>query len=270
MIRRTLILAVALLAASCSVFEDRMVCPCYLIVDYAAVNDANVRPTQAGRVHSLLYNPDCSENITHMTVSCPAYDTLACTKGEAVFSAVYSPESVPLKSAERVVRYTAGSQVDSIYGCHESLSLVSEIEYVKVSMHKQFSTVTLVVKESDTVVRDADVTVVGNTCGYDLADFTPVKGEYRYAVPSDGSERSSFRIPRQADYELALHIENPVSGLTADFPVGRYIADIGYDFDVPDLSDFEIYLDLSYLTFRIKIIDWDEEFIVDVFDYDFD
>ena len=270
MIRRTLILAVAAAAVSCSVFEDRTDCPCYLVVDYAVVNNDSTRPTREGRVHSLLYNPDCSENITHMSVSCPAYDTLACKKGDALFSAIYSPGTVPLKSLERVVRYSSGNQVDSIYGCHESLLLVGEREEVKVSLHKQFSTVKLIIKDSDTIVRQADVTAVGNTCGYDLADFSPVKGDYRYAVPDDGSSERSFRIPRQADYSLVLHIANQASGLDADFPLGQYLADIGYDFDVPDLSDFEIELDISYMTFTIKINDWDREFLVNVFDYDFD
>ena len=262
-------MALAFVAISCSVFEDRMECPCYLVVDYEAVNDDSVRPTREGRVHSLLYNPDCSENITHMSISCPDYDTIACTKGEAVFSAVYSPAVVPLRSEDRAIRYSVGYQVDSIYGCHEALSLTGEREDVKVALHKQFSTVNLIVRESDAVLRNSYVTVTGNTCGYDLADFAPVMGEFRYELTDFTSSVKSFRIPRQADYSLALHIENKTTGVVADFPVGRYIADIGYDFDVPDLTDFDVDVDIAYFTIGIKVLDWDAEYLYDVFDYDY-
>ena len=259
-------LALVIVAASCSVFEDRMDCPCFLVVDYALVNDQAQRPTAEGRVHSLLYNPECCGNITHMSISCPDYDTIACTKGEAVFSAIYSPAAVPLKSARGVIVYSVGHEVDSVYGCHESLSLYEEKQYVKVAIHKQFSTVNLIVKESDALVRGADLTVVGNSCGYDVMSFAPVTGEYRLELEGDSSQVRSFRIPRQADYSLTLHIERASEGDSYDFPLGECLADIGYDFDVPDLSDFDVEIDLAKMTALIKVMDWDKEYIVEVFD----
>ena len=258
--------ALAVVAASCSVLEERMACPCSLVVDYADVNDDVLRPTSDGMVYSLLYNPDCTQDIMHKSASCPDYDTISCTKGDAVFSAIYTPSAVPLNSALKEIRYSVGTQVDSVYGGCEPLTLLEETEYVKVNLHKQFSTINLIVKQEDTIMRHCNVTVLGRSCGYDVTSLSPIEGEYRHVLENDTSLVRSFRIPRQADCSLVLHVENPSDGRTFDFPLGERLYGIGYDFDAPDLSDFDFEIDLAWLTARIKVKDWGKEYLMEVYE----
>lgn len=241
----------ALLAAgtACTVKEDRGPCPCYLQVSFTD-------PDATGEAELLGWDDDrlFRDRIRIEEVR-PAW-TKPVRKGMLFLSACTGmDESFP---EGRQMRIPPGSQADSLYAWFEEVDATGDLAYAKVSFRKQFATVFLDIRKPADVVRSCRFDVEGNSCGFDLLDFSPVTGPFRFsAVPRDGEEIVTFRVPRQGDTGLTVTIR-PEGAPAARFPLGEYIDRLGYNWKTEELQDIYVAVDLVRGQVDVRVADWED------------
>ena len=241
----------ALLAAgtACSVKEDRGPCPCYLQVSFTD-------PDAAGEAQMLGWDEDrLFRDMVRIEEARPTW-TKPVRKGILVLSACTGmDESFP---EGRQMRIPPGFQADSLYAWFEEVDATGDLAYAKVSFRKQFATVFLDIRKPADVVRTCRFDVEGNSCGFDLLDFSPVAGTFRCApVPRDGEEIVTFRVPRQGDTGLSVTIR-PEDAPSARFPLGEYIERLGYNWKTEELQDIYVAIDLVRGLVDVRVADWEE------------
>lgn len=241
--------------ASCSVKEDREPCPCYLNVSFqdrehitSEVRMTGYRETEVFRagIDVAEYDP---------------YWVKAIHKGMLEFAAWKGVENS--KDNGHFVTIDIGSQCDSLYAFHEEVDATGEMAYADVLFHKQFCTVHLDIMKRPAEMQGYHFLVEGNTCGFDMFDFKPVAGAFRYdAVAASGQRIVDFRIPRQADNSMMVTVDyhygdgkvEPI----AELPLGRYIAETGYNWSTEDLQDIYIMVDLVVGRLLISVDGWED------------
>ena len=251
MARLLITACLALLAAStaCTVKEDRGSCPCYLQVSFTD-------PDAAGEAELLGWDDDrLFRDRIRIEEARPAW-TKPVRKGKLILSACTGmDESFP---EGHQMRIPPGAQSDSLYAWFEEMDATCDIAYAKVSFRKQFATVFLDIRKPADVVRSCRFNVEGNSCGFDLLDFSPVTGTFRFsAVPREGEEIVTFRIPRQGDSGLSVTI-HPEGAPSARFPLGEYIDRLGYNWKTEELQDIYVAVDLVRGLVDIRVADWEE------------
>lgn len=235
--------------AACTVKEDRGPCPCFLQVSFAD-------PDATGEAEMLGWNEDrlFRERI-HIEEARPTW-TKPVQKGRLILSACTGiNESF---SEGRQMRIPPGSQADSLFAWFEEVDATGDLAYAKVIFRKQFSTVFLDIRKPADMVRSCRFYVEGNSCGFDLLDFSPVKGTFRFTpVPRDGKEIITFRVPRQGDTGLSVTIQ-PEGSEATRFPLGEYIDRLGYNWKSEELQDIYVAVDLVQGQVDIQVADWEE------------
>jgi hypothetical protein len=130
--------------------------------------------------------------------------------------------------------------------------------YASVTFRKQFATVFLDIRKSADVVRNCRFLVEGNSCGFDLLDFSPVEGPFRCEpAPREGESIVTFRVPRQGDNSLAVTIR-PEESVPARFPLGEYIDRLDYNWKTEELQDIYVAIDLARGLVDVQVADWEE------------
>ena len=253
----------ALLAAgtACSVKEDRGPCPCYLQVSFAD-------PDAAGEAEMLGWRD--GDRLFRDRIRIEDADpfwTKPVSKGMMVLSACTGVREAFAEG--RQMRIPPGSQADSLYAWFEEVDATGDLAYAKVSFRKQFATVFLDIRKEADVVRTCHFLVEGNSCGFDLLDFSPVEGTFRCEPapepvegPASGAGAVSgtvvpFRIPRQGDTALSVTVL-PEGSAPARFPLGEYIQRLGYNWKAEELQDIYVAVDLVRGLVDVRVADWEE------------
>ena len=250
--RRMLIpasLALVAAFASCTIKENRDPCPCYLQVSFAD-------PEASGEAEMLGWRDDrlFRERI-RIEENRPEW-TKPVEKGMLFLSAC---TGIGEAFAEgRQMRIPPGAQADSLYAWFEEVDATGDVAHAKVSFRKQFATVFLDLRKPADVVGSCRFLVEGNSCGFDLLDFTPVEGRFRFEpIPREGEEIVTFRIPRQGDSGLSVTIR-PADSAPLRFPLGEYIERLGYNWKTEELQDVYVSLDLVRGLVDVRVADWEE------------
>ena len=252
---RIIAAALAVLSAgvSCTVKEDRGPCPCQLQVSFS---DPDLSGTAAltGWREGLLFREK-----VRIEKARP-YWAKSVEKGFLVLSACKGADKASLDGHQ--VRIPAGAQADSLYACFRAVDATGDLAPVEVTLRKQFATVLLDIRKSAETVSRCRFLVEGNSCGFDLLDFAPVPGPFRFepeARPGEGIV--SLRVPRQSDDALSVTIR-PGNGIPVRFPLGAYIARLGYNWKAEELQDVYVAIDLVAGTVEVRVADWEagEEF----------
>ena len=241
----------ALLAAgtACTVKEDRGPCPCQLQVSFTD-------PDAAGEAEMLGWRDDrLFRDRVRIEESRP-YWTKSVQKGTLFLSAC---TGICEAFAEgRHMRIPPGSQADSLYAWFEEVDATGDLAYAKVSFRKQFATVFLDIRKPAEVVSACRFLVEGNSCGFDLLDFSPVDGPFRFApIPREGEQIVTFRVPRQGDSKLSVTIQ-PEDSAPTRFPLGEFIDRLGYNWKTEELQDIYVAVDLARGLVDVSIADWEE------------
>ena len=242
-------LALLAVGTACTVKEDRDQCPCYLQVSFTD-------PDATGEAQLLGWDDD-QQFRDHVRIeqARPVW-TKPVRKGTLVLSACIGMDES--YSEGHQMRIPLGFQSDSLYAWFEEVDATGDLAYAKVSFRKQFATVFLDIRKPADVVRSYRFDVEGNSCGFDLLDFSPVPGVFRYSqVARDGEEIITFRVPRQWDTGLSVTIL-PKEGPSARFPLGEYIDRLGYNWKTEELQDIYVAIDLVQALVDVRVEDWEE------------
>ena len=242
-----LVLLVA--GTACSIKEDRGPCPCYLQVSFTDPDAAGEAELLGWRDDRLFRDririeearPACTKPVPKgmLTVS-------ACTGYREAFA------------EGRHMRIPPGFEADSLYAWAGEVDATGDMAYASVTFRKQFATVFLDIRKSADIVRNCQFLVEGNSCGFDLLDFSPVEGKFRCTpIPREGESIVTFRVPRQGDNRLAVTIHPEGAGANR-FPLGEYIDRLGYNWKTEELQDIYVAIDLARGLVDVRVADWEE------------
>ena len=229
------ILLPLLLVPSCSVKENRAVCPCGLTLE---LTDLPVRPVVVdvtGDGYSL------TEVVHADTVL-----VLPVPKGEMTVSAVGGA----LAEGDGSVRIPVGEEAPSLYLFHASVSTDVEQVVLPVVLHKQFCTLELSFKGPPGYGPPFEVAVEGFYGGW-RPDGSPAPGPFSRRLLPGSDGRAVLRLPRQGDDSLLMHIVFS-DQMVRTFALGSYFAAAGYDWTALDLADLTLTVDISLTSVTIS------------------
>ena len=163
-------------------------------------------------------------------------------------------------AGDRLLLVPYGAQCDSVYSLSVKVWIPGDVEDVReeVPVCKDFSTVFL------TVVNDNDIqypyyySVSADYDGFSLVDMAPHEGSFNYNVPWEvQGHRASFRVPRQADDGMVLHIRRPSDGSeVTSVPIGLTIRSLGFDWEQRSLSDIYLVVDWAGNFVQVTVNGW--------------
>ncbi|MBR5015084.1 MAG: hypothetical protein IKY16_10865 [Bacteroidales bacterium] len=227
-----------LFLSSCSIKEDRDVCPCWMTVDLSDVAESRWKsPESRSNVAEnvllrLRGNSDEDEvGYSYQVTEAVKPDVGALEyevpRGSVGVSAVALGNEIPGRAGydgksarydggmpDRVghdgivgydgdeIRVPVSEQMDSLYGFFKMYHTRCESVLCDVELHKEFCTVSFTLGE-DGYSSPYRIEVWGNVAGVSAWDLMPVLGEFRYA-PMQKNGVYRVRVPRQVDNSLEL------------------------------------------------------------------
>lgn len=239
--------------ASCSVKEDRGVCPCHVLVDVDEFIRAGFKDALFSfRSGSLVYGEDAwigkSLGVGH------EYALPRKPFSSAVVSGL---KNTIVRGDSLVTPY--GAESDPLWlHCGDILCDADELRVV-ARPHKQYCRLTLMVtglnpeEEYDRLVR-----VIGDCSSIDMYSGRALEGDFSAYASPVGDGTLSVLIPRQRENELGLEIICPDDGsVDCSIDLGRVFEEQAYDWDREDLQDVRATIDRSSFEVRLEIGSWD-------------
>ncbi len=256
---RTLSICVlAVLAAACTVKEDRNWCPALCVVysdGYVAEGcpgelTCSISSESHGKLDSGTGSISSFSEKGNMVFEVP--------RNENVFVDVFCGVST-MTLTESALRIPMGFCCDGIYSGHGSLMITGEVGEAGLPIHKDYARLTLVLDAGQDDGDPLYLRILGNVDGYTLPGGRPHRGEFDYRPPEIGSGVFRALIPRQSDDSLTLEICRRDDGSrVALHYLGKSILDLGYDWERPDLMDLDVTISMNELSFGIEIVPWEE------------
>ena len=250
----------------CTVLEDREPCPCYLDVDYTDILAGRPLGPQAAAFDVTVYNPSPANEAVYTPEDAPQIDEIRIKKSMAKVVGVF--HNRPLRNFLQkgtVVTWEEGNQMDSIFVHSTDVDCTGEEAYCLLEAHKQFSTLTFIDGNGGEELRQYNMVVRGNTCGFDAAyPLEAIDGRYLADVQEDdGHGNIVVRVPRQKDASLVLEFwtKDAEKRKLYSSPIGSYLMASGYDGSLLDLQDFTIRIDFRAMLMYIRVADWEDEYI---------
>lgn len=246
---RCILVSGMLTATACSVKEIRGECPCYLQVTFAETETRGEARMLGWREPAALFREtvrieDCTPWVHPVE---KGFLTVAACKG--IRESILETHRVGIP---------AGREADSLYAGFAEVDATGEIALAEIALRKQFATVFLDIRKKASELKDYAFRVEGNTSGFDLLDYSPVPGLFRCEPKArDGESIVTFRLPRQADDSLTVTVRAG-EGVPATFPLGKYIAALGYNWKTEELQDIYVAIDLVNGLVDLRVADWEE------------
>ena len=251
-VRRTVLsLSILSVLVSCTVKEDRSVCPCVLEVEF--LDKEQIK----GPV--LLVGWTQQEQVFEDTIDAAGHQgpyVRKVPRSMMSFGAVAG-----ISDCEHTGHYVIipqSQECDSLYAYTDTVDCTGEKALTTVVFHKQFATVNLRFSNGTLAAQDYSFVVESNSSGMDVLTCKPVEGAFRFEPEVDDGGSVRFRIPRQGDDTLVLTVRHLSSGASARFALGKYICSIGYDWEADDLQDIYITLDIARGKVGVGVADWEE------------
>lgn len=240
-------LAVSLIAGSCSIKEDRSLCPCRLFLDFSyvdtiAITEVTVSATASddfrasAELKATEFMPEYLMEVPRAEVKLSVYSGL----GDAVLS-------------QRGVMIPVGSQCPELYAFIQCVDADCETTRTEVDMHKEHCVMSVVLNKNDDL--EYGLCVKSNVCGYD-ADGNPVAGDFSYSPVREKDGSYIVVLPRQTDSDMMLEIDDGTD-VVKSFAIGQYIAAGGYDWMSEDLEDVHVQIDWARTSITLTVKGWD-------------
>ncbi|MBO4475131.1 MAG: hypothetical protein J5737_00200 [Bacteroidales bacterium] len=243
---------------SCSVKEDRGLCPCELTVRSSeplkTEGDVLVSVIQDGSVvrQGMMSRMDFESGNCVLTV--PRRPSVV-----TVFTGITDMNTV----SGRRLDILSDHECDELYSCSATAELSADTGECVVTPHKNYARLHLAVLG---LPENSDLKVSGPVKGYDLLSLVPCEGMFLCGPrPDDTASNWLLRLPRQVDDSLSMEILNAAGDMLGEVGLGRLIAASGYSYVDEDLMDISVTVDLTRSTAIVHISGWesDSEFSID-------
>lgn len=238
-IGRHIPLFLLLATMSCTVLEDRVGCPNFLVLDL---------DYETGRSASLSVDcrfwidgaPNVADTLLEYRMDNHLYEFTFKDKGMAEILCLTDFEGNEDRideSGDCII--PLGEQHIPFYGVYIQSQLgVEDVYITDRTMNKQYCNLKFFL--SDVPFRDYTVSVVSDVCGFNARTLLPVRGEFRYEW-KEPAYHYSICIPRQLDdgmLDIVIHDNNPDSKFNdVVYHLGAYIKALPYEWSQPDVAD---------------------------------
>ncbi|MCQ2141308.1 MAG: hypothetical protein MJY83_03055 [Bacteroidales bacterium] len=280
-----LVLLIGILS-SCSVKENRWICPCHLILK--AQNPADL--SREGSIVLTVFEggeKELSQAFSWRSIRDEDY-TATVSKGEKNMSIIMNKERSFIVGTE--LRIKEGEEADSLWASSVRASCTEDVCTIPVEPRKQHACVHLVMTGYKASDYPFDLRVCGNTCGLDLLSLKPIEGsfwfdasishkraeefkpEVRRQMAKSGFDsiwdsaevKYTFMLPRQTYDDgagLYLNLYDKSTATSNYKPInislGNIISKAGYDWSDADLKDIFISLDFISSEGQVRVMDWE-------------
>lgn len=151
--------------------------------------------------------------------------------------------------------------MDEIFAFSADFEAEEDVKLIDGKLHRQSAFLFLDIVSSDEDTYPFYVGVKSNTCGLDLWDFSPVKGNFSAILHPILGVSHRICLPRQADDSLSLEFYDSQLRRDASSPVdkldiGLLIRESGYDWTAEDLDDIYVSLDYNDASVSIRVMPW--------------
>ena len=248
-----LLFALSLIScAGCSVKENRGLCPCQLVLDFSQVDTVTVKSVDLflRKEGNLILNDVVDKEEF-------SEDYFAYVPRTGLYLCVWSGTGDALSDALSI---PYGNECPPVYIHRSEMDADGESLREVVRMRKNFCRMTLNVKMS--IHTTVSLAVSGNVDGYDIYG-APSEGDFMVRLHPEEDDTFCIRLPRQLDDSLVMEVDTG-DKVVRRFPIGRYIAESGYDWTAPDLEDIVIDMDFAVTHLSMMIQGWEKEYRFDV------
>ena len=220
---------------SCSVKENRTLCPCTLSVELRALPGPVSVQVVAGD-HRATYT---ARQDTVMVIQAP--------KGKIRLMAVCGARLEPEENLE--IPY--GYECPPVYLYSDLVNTLCDSTRVSVQLNKHFCTLSLKFDGPKGWGEPFWAQIRGSVNGLDR-EGQPTEGEFSCRLDAG----YTVRLPRQTpEDELWLDISMP-DQVVRTFALGTYMLQAGYDWTAPDLDDLPLQIQLSITELLLQTSLW--------------
>lgn len=242
------VMTMLLLQSSCSVKEDRRVCPCILEVGFAGRESIGDPVTLVAWCDGEVFEDRIN------TEDYPDVYTHDTPRAMIAFGAVRGLGKCVQEGHKVIV--PSGVECDSLYAYSDFVDCSGETARTTVVFHKQFATVHLGVTNTGFCADDYSLELESHSCGIDILTCEAIEGTYSCIPEPEDNNRYRCRICRQSDDSIVLKVAHK-SGDSAVFPLGKIASSIGYEWNAVDLQDIFITLDIARGRVGVGVAGWE-------------
>ena len=250
---KTLIIMAAalILAASCSIKEDRSPCPCWLSIDFSRCTQNSVTVAAWGEEEIF------SERVAVQDYQESEIYEKTVPKGYVNTSVITGEREMKRSGARLII--PQGHDADSIYAHAGTIECFGEFAKDTAELHKQFARVFMSVEIPQGHEYPYTFRACSDVCGMDMRDLSPVEGEFKIDLKLDEDNICMFCLPRQrengGDLKLLIYEDEEV---IETIPLADWINKMGYNWLKKDLEDIYIGVDYAKAEVSISIRGWDD------------
>ncbi|HBH21300.1 MAG TPA: hypothetical protein DDX33_04805 [Rikenellaceae bacterium] len=252
------LLCVCAIVVSCSVKEDRAVCPVYVNLDFDGV-------IAGGKYVSSLvgaFDGTCyMESIDLLKYERTGYE-VARKRGHLKLGAAFGFEGFSWKGDTLSV--PPGAECSPLFAWAEKIIAEDDLYYAEVIPHKQYSVMNIIVVgllPGDDF--SFDIRVKANCNAFKLYELSALEGEYTVVAGHKNASGYEVIVPRQLRNEMVLelleHSANHIYGksdLLSTIDVGKLLEAKGFDWNKPDLDDMNVVVDFTRMQASVEVIGW--------------
>ncbi len=236
-----------ILQMSCSIKEDRSVCPCRLNLDLGSIDtslvceiELNLATTDGYLFSKRLHKSE--------------FDTKTYLVPKACLSVMILAEADNFYEPGVGLVIPLGEECPPLYSYSALISTRAEVVEESIILRKNYCNVFIEFVDIENF--NYDLTMRGNVRGYAL-DGKQLPGLFEVSMDTSHKEAYSVRIPRQDDSSLIMIIGDE-GALYKSFALGEYIVASGYDWSAPDLSDIVVRIDYSRTDLSVSVQPWEK------------
>ncbi|MCQ2165402.1 MAG: hypothetical protein MJZ04_09540 [Bacteroidales bacterium] len=243
-------LSALVLVCSCSVKEDRVECPCFLTLDWSAVDcwtlmeagndglDWMAVPEGGGEVQAGSLALESAGPYTELSVP---KDTVCVSVS---CGGVAGPDGS--------VTVEDGHGFPRLFFHTSSVDATGAVARDTIHLHREHAELFLYVR--NVMMKGASYTVEGTVAGCDRYGH-PVPGHFSASVDTDSRGFGSVVLPRQCDGSLRLNVSY-AGDVVRSLAIGEYIIQSGYDWTVEDLGDISMEIDYFQTKVTVRVEQW--------------
>ncbi len=236
-----LVFLMLLTCPSCSVKEDREICPCFLTV---------VRPdSEAGLQGEVFWYLAAGDYMLEGKIEDGEKQACDIEVPRTVFRLIAVSGITGGLSQISGFRIEEGESCPPVYCYRAELDTRCNSLRDTIRLHKNYCRVTVRGGFPDSFTYMLE----GQSCGFDW-EGNIIQGRF-HSYFNYGEGGFYCNVPRQADSSLRLDLLRE-GELLRSFPLGDLIAQSGYDWEAEDLEDIEISLDYQDTGVNFNIDGW--------------
>lgn len=248
----------AALFCSCSIKEDRTMCPCTLNLDYSLIRSDDRIEDADNRV--IYLNVPSQISSQERIGDFPQGQYMVIARRDALLSCYlgYSPERI---SSGRLL-IPEGEDGDAFFSYHEDLFIGPDTEDVFVTprLCNECTKIVVCFVDNDSASEEYSLMAKSSTDGLDLSTGRPTSGKFNCRMTSIDGKSFSFNMPRQGSHDIVIDVLSARdSGLLYDIKLYEELDRASYAWNAESLPPLVVInVERQNVIVDVKIIDWDE------------